>query len=193
MTTKDKILDAALQLFNHEGAVASSTNHVASAAGLSPGNLYYHYKNKEDIVRALFTRLDHELNALFKLPEDRALQIADLEHLLHGNFALLWRYRFFYRDQLALLRRDPELRALYRTVRERGFHGTRALIAAFAESGVLRPLTDTQLEALARVAYLISDFWLPSLELNDEPATETEFGTAIDTLRVVLEPFLANP
>jgi AcrR family transcriptional regulator len=190
MTTKEKILAAALTVFNRDGAMETTTNHVAAEAGISPGNLYYHYQNKEALVRGLFERLDAALDALFVLPTDRSPSLSDLEGLLEANFDLLWQYRFFYRDQLALLRRDPSLQALYRRSRERGFTGTRELVALFASSGVLEPLQPSEIEALSRVAYLISDFWLASLELSEEPITPTRFRDGIQLLRVVLEPRL---
>ena len=57
MSNRQRIIDAALMLFNDQGTGAVSTNHIADAAGISPGNLYYHFRNKEEIIRVLFERL----------------------------------------------------------------------------------------------------------------------------------------
>ena len=58
--TKARILDAALALFNEQGTANVTTNHIAEALGMGPGNLYYHYRNKAEIVRALFARIEAE-------------------------------------------------------------------------------------------------------------------------------------
>src|SRR6266567_9459354 len=54
--TRDRILEAALRLFNERGTAAVSTNHIAAEAGISPGNLYYHFADKQEIIRALHER-----------------------------------------------------------------------------------------------------------------------------------------
>ena len=59
---------------------------------MSPGNLYYHYGNKEDIVRGLFERLSAEWRVLDTLPEDRGPTLTDLDGMLRGHFQALWRY-----------------------------------------------------------------------------------------------------
>src|SRR5512137_3067511 len=62
--TRERILDAALVLFNADGSHAVSTRHIAARLGISPGNLYYHFGNKEEIVLCLYERIEHALDAL---------------------------------------------------------------------------------------------------------------------------------
>ena len=66
--TKIRILDAALALFNEGGTDTVTTNHIAEALSMSPGNLYYHYRNKAEIVRELFARIKGEWAANYAVP-----------------------------------------------------------------------------------------------------------------------------
>jgi AcrR family transcriptional regulator len=66
--TKTRILDAALTLFNERGTSNVTTNHIAEALGMSPGNLYYHYRNKAEIVRGLFGRIMGEWALNYAVP-----------------------------------------------------------------------------------------------------------------------------
>jgi AcrR family transcriptional regulator len=50
------ILDTALKLFSHRGYGATSVSDIASEAGLSKGNVYHHFSDKEAIFRALLDR-----------------------------------------------------------------------------------------------------------------------------------------
>jgi Bacterial transcriptional repressor len=112
---------------------------------------------------------------------------ADLRRLVRLNFDALWEYRFAYRELAALLRRDEILRQRWLAVRRRGYGGFRALIAAFAEAGVVAvPADAAAVERLADLCWLISEFWLPSLEVNGQlvDAAQLERGVAL-TLHVL--------
>ncbi|NON38996.1 TetR/AcrR family transcriptional regulator, partial [Klebsiella pneumoniae] len=56
MKTRDRILECALQLFNQQGERSVSTNHIAAHMEISPGNLYYHFPNKQAIIALLFSQ-----------------------------------------------------------------------------------------------------------------------------------------
>src|SRR3954451_23208441 len=141
MGTKERIVEAAIRLFNERGT-AVSTNHIAEEAGISPGNLYYHFRNKEEIIRAIFGRMMAAWEATFELPPDRAPTLTDVRGMLEETYSVLWEYRFFYREFVALLRRDPELGRSYREVRESGLANTEFLLGTFVTSGILREPED---------------------------------------------------
>jgi AcrR family transcriptional regulator len=168
MDTKSAILDAALELFNAQGTGEVTTNHIARAAGISPGNLYYHYRNKAEIIRALFERLFNTWDVIFALDEARLPSLDDLERLVRANFMTLWEYRFAYRELVALLRQDEALKLRFIEVRERGFQGFSELFQVFKAAGVLpASVDDSCVEDIAELCWLISEFWLPYLEVSD--------------------------
>ena len=192
MKTKERILTVALNLFNEQGTHAITTNHIAEAAGISPGNLYYHYRNKEEIIRALYGRLDKTSDQIFTLTEPPT-GLADLERLLEASYNLLWDYRFFYRELIALTQRDPELAQQYLAVRKRGFEGIKDLVQYFAAAGILRlPDNPKALQQLTELIWLISEFWLPFLETGHEPLTPERLADGIALLRQALEPYVVK-
>ncbi|GAB4510862.1 MAG: TetR/AcrR family transcriptional regulator [Anaerolineae bacterium] len=188
MKTKDRILDAALRLFNTQGTSAVSTNHIAEAAGISPGNLYYHYANKEEIIRALFERQFAVTESAFTLTETPTL--ADAQALVRTNFEILETYRFIYRELVALLRQDPALHAQYMNVRARGYTGFREIIAALSQSSVMRDLDDDTITQLADLCWLISEFWLSSLEISGQQADAAAMQRGVDLMMRILSPYL---
>ena len=192
MSTRDNILDAALELFNDQGTAAVSTNHIAAAIDISPGNLYYYFDNKADIIHSLFERLFAAWDTTYQLPSDRAPELADLEGLIAGNYHLIWEYRFAYREMAALLRNDPDLHARYQEMRRRGYDGFAELIEVFAAAGVLtRPETPRELELLTDLCWMISEQWPVDLELSGRAFDAADIQGGIALMRHVFRPYLA--
>jgi AcrR family transcriptional regulator len=191
MTTRERIIDAAVRLFNESGAGAISTNHIAAAARISPGNLYYHFHNKEEIIRAIFGRMSIAWNGANTLPADRPPTLADLDQLVRANFAVLRDYRFFYREPLALFQRDPTLREQYGTVRRRGLADTELLLQHYVAAGVLRaPDAPEVVPHLALACWLIVENWLPFAELGGESIGPAQLRGGVDLLIHILRPYL---
>ncbi len=167
--TKGRILRAALRLFNERGTAAVSTNHIAEEARISPGNLYYHYRNKEEIIRDIFDEVDAHWKEAYSLPADGAPAPEDVRAIAERTFSGLWEYRFFYRELGALTNRDPELGRRYRQLRQRGLSGTEEILRAFAEAGVLEGLEEpASISRLAKTLMLVAEFWLPFEEAGGE-------------------------
>ena len=107
--TKTKILATALALFNNEGETQVSSVDIASVMGISPGNLYYHYKGKDEIILALFEDFDAEIRQVLSAPLQDPLAIEDNWIYLYIIFEEIFDFRFFYRNQAEILQRIPAL------------------------------------------------------------------------------------
>jgi len=193
MGTKGRIVEAAIRSFNERGTAAVSTNHIAKEAGISPGNLYYHFGNKEEIIRAIFGRMMAAWEAVFEVPQDRALTLTDLRVMLKETYSVLWEYRFFYREFVALMRRDPELGRRYRDVRELGLANTELVLENFVASGVLREPEDPgAIPKLAKLLWLIVEFWLPFVEMGDKSVGPERSQEGVDLMMQILKPYMTE-
>src|SRR3954470_23422533 len=193
MSTRTRILTTALALFNESGTAPVSTNHIADALGISPGNLYYHFRNKEEIIRALFEQQFARWDADYAFPNDRLPNLDDLQQLVRATFVTAWEYRFMYRELIALLRRDTQLHLRWVEIRARGFAGFHELFNLFVAAGVLRdPGDEAVVTRLAELVWLISEFWLASVEVSGETVDTAQMERGIALLLQVLDPFIVE-
>ena len=108
INTYTRIIKDSLILFNEEGERNVSTNHIAAHLGISPGNLYYHFRNKDEIIVQLFKRYSE---ALLEYLNDTALpsSVEDSINYMAGIYDVMWEYRFLFSDVNTLLARSSEL------------------------------------------------------------------------------------
>ncbi len=95
LSTRQRIVQTALELFNQQGERQVTTNHIAAHLGISPGNLYYHFRNKQTIVLELFSQYEQLVDQFLQRPQDRVMTVADKAFLLEALLTALWGYRFF--------------------------------------------------------------------------------------------------
>lgn len=164
MKTKDKIVLTSLELFNERGERNISTNHIASHMGMSPGNLYYHFRNKSDIIYEIFKNYELLVDSYLHVPKDRAIHIHDLISYLDAVFNGLWAYRFIHRDLEHLLSSDNRLREDYRHFTLRCLEGIQRIILAMEESGIYRPMAEQQRKSKALNTWLIVTNWMTYLK-----------------------------
>jgi len=188
--TRQRILAAALGLFNASGTAAVSTNHIAAAAGISPGNLYYHYRNKEEIIRALLEELVDAFDSFWLIPQARHLRLEDLHTLLRTAFEVQWRYRFLYRELVALTRRDQLLAQRYQENYRRRMQQQRAFAQHLIEAHVLRPLGEGELMKVLTACWIIAENWLTFLEATGQPVNLEQFQAGSQVIAGILSPYM---
>jgi AcrR family transcriptional regulator len=157
MRTRDRILERSLALFNTEGLPRISTNRIAAELEISPGNLYYHFRSKEQIVERLIRRFEQRIAPL----TDPAVAVAALDDwwlTLHLGLEAITAYRFLYRDMDFLLHEYPRCGA---RVQHQVALSVRAAVRQCQQlhaAGVLRA-SPGEITALARQIVFTATCW----------------------------------
>jgi AcrR family transcriptional regulator len=185
------ILTAALSLFNEHGTAEVSTNHIAAKLGISVGNLYWHFADKQAIIRALFERLRTEFDEGWALPETTDAALAAAAVALRRSFTSAWEYRFLYREIVPLTRADPEFRRLYAANRSRRRQEIGAFLRALVGLGVLRIPDDETLARLEELGWMISSFWVPHVDVRDGTLTKRAVLAGTSALFSIYLPYAA--
>ncbi|WP_257281041.1 MULTISPECIES: TetR/AcrR family transcriptional regulator [unclassified Endozoicomonas] len=156
--TRDRILDKALGLFNDRGERTVTTNHIAAELGISPGNLYYHFRNKDEIIHALFQRLIDNIADNMIIPKDRPLTFQDKRTYLELALAGMWQFRFIYRDVHGVMSRSRELRSAYQQFARLSLETLEKIIAGLVLSGFME-VPEHEIEALALNNFMVLSSW----------------------------------
>lgn len=141
MKTKEKILVTSIELFNRHGVGPMTTNHIAKALGISPGNLYFHYDNKEEILQELFRRMSRETYQIWR--QKRSSKITALQ-FIDENFELYWKFRFFHREMYSLRRKDLVLAKLWRDHIKKMMKLMEVLYRQWVRAGFMVEIKDPQ-------------------------------------------------
>ena len=140
-----RILDAALQLFGHEGYYSTSISKIAGKAGISKGLVYNYFESKEEIVREILnTGIEKMLN-IFDTNHDGVLERSELEFFLHEMFDHLQQHRQFWKLYFSISL-QPEI---YPLVKEKIDELSRPLMAMivnyFSNAGFEDPQAETMI------------------------------------------------
>ncbi|MBA1237321.1 TetR/AcrR family transcriptional regulator [Pseudomonas kunmingensis] len=157
--TRDRIIEASLGLFNAQGERNVTTNHIAAHLGISPGNLYYHFSNKQAIVAELFGQYESRVDQFLRLPPEREMQVQDKALYLEALLGAMWDYRFLHRDLEGLLDANPQLAQRYQAFAGRCLRHARAIYQGFVDAGILL-MDPLQAEALALNAWIVLTSWV---------------------------------
>ena len=156
--TAERILEVTLELFNRFGEPNVSTTLISAELNISPGNLYYHYPAKDELINTLFDRYDKSLRELLQAAGG-VRHVEDAWFFLHTLFELIWQYRFLYRDLNDLLSRNRRLETEFQSVLKDKARAIRALLDGMRRHGALE-IDSRQVEATATSMVVLLTYWL---------------------------------
>ena len=165
MKTRDRILHVSLLLFNEEGEAQQTAVDISNALGISPGNLYYHFKGKDAIIRALFDSFEEEMRIILRGSRGKVTSIEDNWVYLYIILEEVYDFRFFYRNLGVLLDRYPDLASRFRSLVAEQRTTIRHVLDDLGKLDVLT--IDPRLtEALTDQIMMSLTFWLEADAMN---------------------------
>lgn len=197
MKTKDRILQASLNLFNADGATEVTTNDIAKELKMSPGNLYFHYKNKEQIIREIFKKLIIDTQTIWK-PQAKIAKRKEKIYLvdfLDKNMELYWKYRFFHREMYILRKKDSELSKLWHRHSKKTSLLMVILYKHWVKSGYMDKIQSREeMEFLGELLFVASNSFMQFFETVDRgsvPQQKTVEKARRHIMRMLI-PYLSD-
>lgn len=169
--TAERILETTLELFNRFGEPNVSTTLISAELGISPGNLYYHYPAKDELINSLFERYERSLGELLGAA-DGVRHVEDAWFFLHSLFERIWEYRFLYRDLNDLLSKNRLLETRFQGLLAAKTRAVRSLLGGLGRSGAIQ-IDSREVEPTADSMVVLLTYWL-SFEYVRDPRRALE-------------------
>lgn len=190
LETKEQILDSALELFNQKGAYSVTTRHIASYMNISPGNLYYHYSNKEEIIRKLLGRMADDFSVIYKEPGGNVHQ-RTFNDMIRGTGAIIYKYRFFYAEIATLFEKDHVLRDMYTVIKKERMKDLKKFFSASAGMGIfIKPVSEEDFNNIAGNIWTMCEFMIQSMHVNGIKITRANISSSFRRIMHIIKPYL---
>lgn len=182
VTMPERILEGATHLFVTQGYHRISMREIAEAVGVSKAGLYYHFKDKEDLLLAILTAyLDHIERLLVGVQQAGGSTRSQVAGLMHAIFAQAPEQRAIIRlASQEMLQLSQEARARFALMYHEKFI---AQIEAILQRGMngaeLRPM-DVHLATWILLGMMYPFFY---------PAHERALGAPAAAIELMIEVF----
>lgn len=190
LKTKEKILFSSLELFNEKGASFVTTNYIAESMGISPGNLYYHYRNKEEIIRSIWLEMTEKMDVIWRNlmccgPEE------GMSDFFIDVFDLFYNYRFFWIELSVLLSRDHILSDYYRKRVQKLLKLYDSIMDTWLEQDIVKKEQfEPNRKNILENTWFFGQFWVNSLYINTGKVTREDMQEGVLRVFRIIEPYL---
>jgi AcrR family transcriptional regulator len=191
--TRARILSVSLALFNRHGEAHVTTGMIADELNISPGNLYYHFRNKDQIVERLFDGFEARVSLEPPAPSGGAGAIEDLWLYLHLMFEAIWEYRFLYRNLDDIVARNRRLREHFNRIVDAKLAAVEALCGGLSQAGLMKA-SGAEIQALAQNVLVVATYWLNYRAFRGarEAADSRDPGSGAYQVMSLVAPYLVG-
>ncbi len=193
MTNRERIIEESRRLMNEQGAHNIGTTQISESLKISPGNLYYHFKNKEDIIQALFDRFEIEIRAVIAEDVVPPISTSRFVAFYQRSMSVAWKYRFIFGGLLHLLRKDNALALRYRDLQAWALENLASITIQLVRDGnMVKPRGENGHNSLALNTWLIWSNWIRHIQISSETyqVESTDMVAGLIQIFDVLSPYL---
>ena len=193
MRTKDKIIATAIELFNLHGTKSISTNHIAKEMDISPGNLYYHFRSKNDIIRSISDNFSNELRSVFKIQLDTISDFSsNLTSLFNSFFKIQQSYQFLFLEGVHLTRQDSRLLDNYTNLRNLIKKGYHELLSNLVKIKIMKKQSLNIIDDLLDAQWIIMWYWINHTILDRNTYDDFQIKKGIKLSFSIIKPQLTS-
>jgi AcrR family transcriptional regulator len=194
VSTRDRILDAALALFNDRGPDRITTAEIARTVAINEGNLYYYFKTKEMLLEALFKRLERDASAfMMDVSSNATTDPGIYANFMRRWFSIIWVHRYIFRDLPGVVAIAPSLREPTRTVSA----GMRLVVEGMLHRMTIADLIAVPVEDVPQLlanVWIVSTYWAVYLSLQEgvDDLTPEHLDWGLKQVASLFKPYLSD-
>ncbi len=193
MKTKDKIIVTAIKLFNMHGTKSISTNHIAKEMGISPGNLYYHFRSKNDIIRCISNKFSSELGSILQIQLNKISDFSNnLTSLFNRFFKIQQSYQFLFLEGVHLTKQDHILLNNYTKLRSLIKKGYHELLSNLVKIKIMKKQSLHIIDDLLDAQWIIMWYWINHTVLDNNIYDDKQIKKGIKLSFSIIKPQLTS-
>ena len=188
-TTRNKITEAALMLFNGQGLQNVTLQQIANEASISVGNLAYHFHDKEQILKKIGNLISADMDKILRLWKNLP-GLLDFDNQLTRFYHLLDTYSFYFLDILEIKRLYPYIH----DIQQEHIANFILQLQQWFESNMKRELIlelkSQQTRKIAEMIWFTSSFWMTKKKILEKE--EFFEGAFKDMIWQQIRPFMTD-
>lgn len=190
MSTEEKILHKALEMFNERGVEYVGLRELAAHLDIRVSNITYYFPTKDDLVNQLSIELG-KLNSKVMVA-DPNITVSGFLEMLRTVFYHHYKYRCLLVSFVHLMEQNKKIAARYRKTQADRNATLRMNLISLQNSGYLTIKEETDLQFLLSSIALVARFWISEARVSfSDLNTDQQVNHYLSLIRRMLMPHLS--
>lgn len=183
-STKQRILDSAVSLFNQQGIANVRLMQISDETGISVGNLAYHYKNKEAIVEAVYGQLFEEFADVLTVYMNDA-SLLDFDNQITAYYEFFRRNRFYLSNLFEIEKNYPAIHSKWQRNISKMIIQLRKRLDFLVDASIIHNEEEEgDFDYLAQAIWTTMVFWIPQQVMRSKSLRNDLYRRAVWSLLV---------
>ncbi len=191
--TKQKILTVSKQLFNKQGYAQVTIRMIALEMGISPGNLNYHFKKREEILECLYFEMVQEFDERVEALPETEISFSQIKNDIQTSMERMVLYKFIWTDLFNILKANAKISKHFNEVYPKRISGNVFLFEEIQKRKWMRAeKVKGEYKILAERMVNFGDTWIYTSELYQRPSRNNRLEGQVKAMLFMIYPYLTT-